>query len=361
MLLTSLSSALALAALATHASATQACSPGHYSSNGQTPCTACPAGSYQSRKSRLFVSLAVTLIKASPPESGATSCTSAQAGWYASGTGNSAQTQCGQGYYSTGGAASCTLCPAGTYCNSNTQTSPQMCQPGRYSPSAGAKQDCLQCPAGTFNNVYGATKCCSCLFWMDQVGQTHCFNCPNRGNFQQGWSPAGSTSSGQCIAAAGALSSCPQGSDGSCPSTGGAIASQHRRSPLSGEFCEKPGHKACPVWNAVGDGSTSKKMVYKYECVNIAGDIESCGGCVDDPSGGKPSPDGGRDCSAIPNVDDVACRNGTCKIMKCSKGYVLSADGANCAPAAHKRASHPHGVVPHGSRAHAHGALKAHN
>lgn len=56
----------------------------------------------------------------------------------------------------------------------------------------------------------------SCSGWYtDQSGQTHCFNCPNRGSFQQGWSPPGSSSSGSCVAQSGALASCSQ-SDSSC-------------------------------------------------------------------------------------------------------------------------------------------------
>ncbi|EPQ61267.1 hypothetical protein GLOTRDRAFT_32348 [Gloeophyllum trabeum ATCC 11539] len=318
------SASILLIALVARASAGQ-CSPGTYSSNGQKPCQDCPAGTYQS-------------------QSGATSCTAAQAGWYAKGTGNKQQEQCGQGYYSTGHASECTICPAGSYCNSNTQTQPQYCQPGRYSPYPGAKQDCLECPRGTFNNVYGATACCTCCsgWYTDQTGQTHCFNCPNRGSQQQGWSPAGSTSAGQCIDAPGALSSCSQTSSGTCPAAGGAISSQRKRAAGSVEYCGKPGHKSCPIWNAVqgNAGHASQTTLYRYECVDIANDIESCGGCVDDSRAGTPSTDGGRDCSAIPHVDDVSCSNGTCKIRKCSRGFMLSEDQDNCIPARQKRKVH---------------------
>ncbi|KZT24401.1 hypothetical protein NEOLEDRAFT_1067431 [Neolentinus lepideus HHB14362 ss-1] len=334
------SSAFALTALVAQVSAT-ACSAGYHSSNGQTPCTACPAGTFQS-------------------QTGATSCTPAQAGWYASGIGNTAEKECGAGYYSTGGAAACTICPAGTYCNSNTQTSPQECEPGRYSSTPGATQDCAQCPKGTFNNVHGSTKCCSCCsgWYTDQVGQTHCFNCPNKGSYQQGYSPVGSTSSNQCIAASGALSTCTQSYDGTCrtfvsrySSIGGSSPSQHRRTVSYREYCARPGYKSCPLWNTV-QSRFGTQTVYKYECVNIASDIESCGGCVDDPNFGKHGADGGRDCTAIPNVDDVTCSHGTCNILKCSKGYSLSANGSSCVPAPHKRGSHTNSSHSHGNAKH---------
>ena len=72
------------------------------------------------------------------------------------------------------------------------------------------------------------------------------------------------------------------------------------------------GHKSCPVY-----GSTLRGRGYLkgHECVDVQNDLESCGGCVadDSPFGGRTA-DGGRDCSAIPNVDSVSCKAGKCLI-----------------------------------------------
>ncbi|KIP02731.1 hypothetical protein PHLGIDRAFT_78703, partial [Phlebiopsis gigantea 11061_1 CR5-6] len=249
-------------------------------------------------------------------ESDALSCKNAQAGWYATGPGATQQTICPQGYYSTGLAAQCTICPAGSHCSGSGNTSPQLCEPGRYSSQPGASQDCAQCPAGTFSSVSGATSCCSCCsgWYTDQVGQTHCFNCPNRDSYQQGYSPIGATSADQCMAAPGAFSSCAM-SGNSCPATGGSITSgtaQKRAQQLTAvpKRCPRD-FESCPVYGfvrGVGYGRV-------YECVDTQNDLESCGGCVDDDSPfGERGMSGGRDCTAIPNVDGVRCARGKCVI-----------------------------------------------
>ncbi|KAI0088488.1 hypothetical protein BDY19DRAFT_985422 [Irpex rosettiformis] len=289
------------------------CSPGTYSSTGSTPCTQCPPGTYQS-------------------QSHSTSCTEAQAGWYATAPGATSQSQCGTGYYSSAGSTECTVCPAGSHCNSATNDKPQLCEPGRYQATTGA-QDCTECPAGTFSNVYGATVCCSCCsgWYTDQPGQTHCFNCPNRGSFQQGWSPAGASSANECIAASGALSSC-SGSGSSCPDTGGAVPfgvpSIKRRANTRWQSSLRSHHK-CPS----GYRSCAHSFVQAYECVDIYSGLETCGGCVymDSPNG-EVGLDGGRDCSAIPNVDSVRCHKGKCRIDSCMPGYIVSTDGRRCRP-----------------------------
>ncbi|KDQ51341.1 hypothetical protein JAAARDRAFT_62557 [Jaapia argillacea MUCL 33604] len=292
-----------------------ACPPGQYSNNGNTPCTPCAPGTYSSL-------------------SGAHSCTNAQAGWYATGPGATSETQCGQGYYSPAKSSSCTICPVGTYCSSNTNGAPTPCEPGRYSNTPGATQDCPQCPAGTFSSASGATACCNCCagWYNGQVGQTQCQKCPSKGAFPQGYSPVQSTSSNQCIAASGALGTCSE-SGTTCPNTGGSSPSTRKRDvPVKRDVCAKVGHKQCPVWRGAmaRDGQA---LLTRYECVDILNDLESCGGCVDDPRNGATSEDGGRDCTAIRNVDDVACVEGKCEILQCRPGFVKSKKGDKCVKA----------------------------
>lgn len=52
-----------------------------------------------------------------------------------------------------------------------------------------------------------------------------------------------------------------------------------------------------------------------YECIDTQSDLEACGGCVENDSMfGEPNLSGGRDCTAIPNVDSVRCVRGRCQI-----------------------------------------------
>ncbi|KIP02730.1 hypothetical protein PHLGIDRAFT_283461 [Phlebiopsis gigantea 11061_1 CR5-6] len=293
-----------------------ACSPGTFTPDSGRTCQSCPPGTWQD-------------------QSNSPTCKDAQPGWFASGYGNTEQSQCVPGFYSTGLAAECTICPAGSHCNGYTNTQPQLCEPGRYSSQPGAGQDCDLCPPGQFSNIEGATACCSCCsgWYTDQSGQTHCFNCPNRGAFQQGFSPVGASSAGQCIAAPGALSSCSE-SGKSCPPTGGSSPSggAHKRAPVlraaPKKMCARP-FESCPIPGLIlGSGAARA-----YECVDVENDLESCGGCVDgDSPHGEANLVGGRDCSAIPNIDSVRCLNGQCVIERCHLGYVLAQDGQKCRP-----------------------------
>ncbi|EIN06662.1 hypothetical protein PUNSTDRAFT_72005 [Punctularia strigosozonata HHB-11173 SS5] len=284
------------------------CSAGTYSPTGSSPCSFCPQGTYTSK-------------------TGATSCKAAQAGWFAAGPGATSQTICPSGYYSaTSASASCTICPAGTYCNGQGRTSPQSCQPGRYSASPGATQDCANCPKGTFNNVYGATSCCTCCagWYTDQTGQTHCFNCPNEGSFQQGYSSPGATDKSQCSAKSGALSSCTQDSTtGACRKFRSSPSGNAQRRHVVPRHCP-PGTKACPTY--------AKGALGGYECVNTHTSLEQCGGCVaaGESLDGVRSADGGRDCSTIPQAEDVSCYRGECHIKTCKEGYTVSSDGERC-------------------------------
>ncbi|KAH9845996.1 hypothetical protein C2E23DRAFT_872605 [Lenzites betulinus] len=285
--------------------ASTSCPAGSVSTTGKTPCTQCKPGTYQ-------------------PDAGQTMCRTAQAGWHAAGPGATAQSICQQGTYSTGGAASCTACPAGSYCNGQGQTKPVLCPTGHYSPTTGLGQQCYECPKGTFVAVQGATACCSCCsgFYTDQTSQDHCFPCPVRGAF----SPVGATSSSQCASSgSGGLTTCSM-SGNTCPATGGSFPSGSKRHLARRRECA-PGQKSCPVYG--GGGADN---VRGYECVDVRSDLESCGGCVgpEDSLLGERAPDGGRDCSAIPNVDSVRCRSGACVIGRCAQGYSLSPDGSRC-------------------------------
>lgn len=100
------------------------CSAGFFSEDGQTPCTPCPAGSYQSR-------------------AGQTSCL-----------------ECEPGTFSAVSAADeCTDCPPGRG-SSDDFTACDVCEPGTYNGTAG--EPCKQCDGGSFQVEFGALECNDC-------------------------------------------------------------------------------------------------------------------------------------------------------------------------------------------------------
>ncbi|KAH9980421.1 hypothetical protein BJV74DRAFT_109935 [Russula compacta] len=110
---------------------------------------------------------------------------------------------------------------------------------------------------------------------------------------------------GQCVAA------------GACPSS--KAQSRQKRWVGSGLCAEKgPEWAACGVF---GGGARA------WECVDIAHDLESCGGCVLPLTAYSPF---GVDCTALPGVADVSCLSGQCVIRRCLRGYTLAPDGTHC-------------------------------
>ncbi|KAF9457148.1 hypothetical protein BDZ94DRAFT_264697 [Collybia nuda] len=287
------------------------CSPGTYSSNGSAPCTDCPAGSYSK-------------------ENGAKSCIPARAGYFCPTPGMNMEYSCAAGTYNgVAGSTSCSPCPPGHQCPSGSLAKPQPCSPGRFSPG-GNVVTCSPCPVGSFNNAHGSTGCCACCagHFNSQPGNTNCQTCPN----QTPYSSPGTTSQGGCSSKKGMYvpePTCIQKVTDSCPTAqafpSAAINSKrdiHRRR------CLKPGQKACPLYS-VAIGRSSSKL-RGYDCIDINNDLESCGGCVDRSLDGERSSDGGRDCSAIPNVDTVRCEARKCVIESCRPGSVKSVDGEHC-------------------------------
>jgi hypothetical protein len=59
------------------------------------------------------------------------------------------------------------------------------------------------------------------------------------------------------------------------------------------------------------------------ECLDLRTTLDSCGGCT---SQGE-----GLDCTQIPNVEDVSCEYGACKIYSCERGFKLE-NGTACVP-----------------------------
>lgn len=93
------------------------------------------------------------------------------------------------------------------------------------------------------------------------------------------------------------------------------------------ELCPSASSMACPIslWEFRLDLATNPKVLKKvgYECVEVAQDLESCGGCATIPGAGV-------NCLDIPHVDNVGCDAGVCVITTCDADYQLSEDGSAC-------------------------------
>ena len=69
-------------------------------------------------------------------------------GYYCSGTGNSEQTACAAGTYSTAGSATCTTCQAGYYCPGGSDR----VKCGDQQISVAGSASCSKCPEGQYAN-----------------------------------------------------------------------------------------------------------------------------------------------------------------------------------------------------------------
>ncbi|KZO97136.1 hypothetical protein CALVIDRAFT_94071 [Calocera viscosa TUFC12733] len=73
-----------------------------------------------------------------------------------------------------------------------------------------------------------------------------------------------------------------------------------------------------------------------WECVDTTRALDSCGGCMFSPPAELilPSKDRyGEDCTEIPNVMSVECRNSACIVSRCHEPYHVSEDHLACVDA----------------------------
>lgn len=59
-----------------------------------------------------------------------------------------------------------------------------------------------------------------------------------------------------------------------------------------------------------------------FECVELASELNQCGGCL--------ALGAGQDCSIIPNARATGCENSQCRVYSCFDGYVVSPDRGSC-------------------------------
>ena len=148
------------------------CAAGQHSTDGQSPCTPCPEGTFQ-------------------PYTGKSWCTTSWGGQYATGTGNTAQSACDAGQFSetSGGASACTPCPEGTfqpnagkswcttawggqYATGTGNTAQSACAAGTYSPSSGGASSCTPVPADNYQDQAGMSWYTACPTGTSTNGAT---------------------------------------------------------------------------------------------------------------------------------------------------------------------------------------------
>jgi len=59
-----------------------------------------------------------------------------------------------------------------------------------------------------------------------------------------------------------------------------------------------------------------------FECIELATELNSCGGCL---ALGQ-----GQDCSTIANARATGCEGGSCQVYSCFDGYVVTPDRTTC-------------------------------
>ncbi|KAF7320608.1 hypothetical protein HMN09_00145400 [Mycena chlorophos] len=275
------------------------CNDGQYWSNGQ--CHTCPAGKYSTQG---YKPSCKTCPTGSTSTAGSGSCT-CQPGYFAAGGGTvttNACSVCSAGYISGSGASECTECSANTKVSNNQCVA---CSPG-YISDPGSTSCSPACPAGQY---YQNSMCYYCPDDTYSLGgTTSCTTCPVSTGCQSGQG----TSAAEC--------KCKNGQvfiAGACaPEPSGA---NYRRSTQTALDRCSPLETLCPISSGIGSQSG-------MECLNVMTQLDSCGGCV--------APEGdldydsdvaytGRDCTLIPNVDEVWCEKGGCVVGSCQHGYSL--------------------------------------
>ncbi|KAI0041898.1 hypothetical protein FA95DRAFT_1500810, partial [Auriscalpium vulgare] len=85
--------------------------------------------------------------------------------------------------------------------------------------------------------------------------------------------------------------------------------------------CPIPGH-ALSAGSSKYEFDVGELVRTGFECVDLRGDLESCGGCG--------SLDQAHDCTSIPHARGVACVHAQCAVDSCAPGYKVSSAGNTC-------------------------------
>lgn len=150
----------------------QACPLGHYSLEGASNCTECPAGFQCSSRS----STPVACRPGTFSVTAATNCTSCAPGYYCPFTDSVDFYECPEGTYATGDASSCEACSPGFYCPEKTVDMEIGCPDGYF--ASGGAANCTACAAGFACSSDGTSIVACESGYYSQAGATECVGCP---------------------------------------------------------------------------------------------------------------------------------------------------------------------------------------
>ncbi|QRW11137.1 GCC2 and GCC3 domain protein [Ceratobasidium sp. AG-Ba] len=267
------------------------CPTGASSNGGSASCNQCNPGYRTNPMSTTAVDKCLACLPGQSSTANAATCTPCPSNTY-SGSAGGTCAACPAGMISSPGATSCSRsCPAGQY---PVVAVCMDCPAGSYSTPG--SMACTDCPAGQVSDP-GSSTCTACdPGWVPNTSGRNCRKCP-----------ANTYANGDDC------TDCPVGQTSQPGSTScGPQPSKRALPPIrrEEETCSsKPGHMWCPVLSGKRGN----------ECINVLATLDSCGGCIAPGGSDKFT---GKDCSAIPNVDQVKCERGRCKIMSCREGYV---------------------------------------
>jgi hypothetical protein len=197
-------------------------------STAPTDCRMCPLGRYGNEQG-MCMPCPLNTFRNTTGGVNATACTPCQGGSSSSGfSGVEAATCCAPGYYAPPGTLTCFPCPSGSFCPAGAQdpspcpagtffAQPQgaapsdcmPCAPGSFSAETGSRT-CTLCPSGTYSSEAGASAASACREcppgrFQATPGASQCSAC-NAGSFN---TLAGSTAASACLGCAAGSYSTP--------------------------------------------------------------------------------------------------------------------------------------------------------
>jgi hypothetical protein len=247
----------------------RACIPGEYAFDN-IECVRCSSGQY-APTAQVGSCLVCQAGDHTNNVTGATACTSCQAGTYSQAL-STFCSKCLAGEYSRERAASCLLCEPGTYSSSTGSTTCTDCTAGTAAPNP-ASSFCTICPEGKAAGLTGLASCTDCLkgTFSALEGQILCLECPaGRKSHSPGLS--------NC-------SICPPGKNQEKTGSDDCLDCP------SGKFAESPGSltcAACPLTYSSHVAAPSCNLAEKGFAIDpITGKSHACSGATAECPGGR--------------------------------------------------------------------------
>jgi len=113
--------------------------------------------------------------------------------------------------------------------------------------------------------------------------------------------------------------------NGQCSTSSSCPSQAPSKRDLLGQV--RMGTRLCPLGTEACNGFSGPRS---YECIDVRTSLDSCGGCVFPLPGKQFTGRSGTDCTTIPGVGSVQCRDSKCVVHTCLSGWDVSKDGDSC-------------------------------